>query len=666
MIKQCQQAGFKGGIWPVHSKGIDVAGLPSVRDVADLPGIPDAVFIGVNRDATIGVLRQLVDMGAGGAVCFASGFSETDDGQSLQADLLNAAGDMPILGPNCYGYLNYLDGALLWPDQHGGVPVERGVAILTQSSNIALNLTMQKRGLPIAYLITTGNQAQQGFASIGMEVLQDDRVTALGLHIEGVGDIRAFEALAQTASRLGKPIIALKVGKSEQARAATISHTASLAGGNAGADALLRRLGIGRVETLAEFLETLKFLHVHGKLDGRKVASLSCSGGEAALVADAGWDRSVEFPPLSDLQKEHLSGLLSSRLPLVNPLDYHTDIWRDFEALTGVFSAMTGPNVDVTMVVLDFPIEERCDPRDWNFIIGAVISAVKHTRAKFIVVSSLPETMPEPISERLISEGIAPLCGIEEALVAVRIAAIKAPEAAPIFISGPSISGSSISGPTIFGPTISGPSSVGVLLSERKGKQALAEYGVKVPRSQYAKDHEEAGSNAEKIGFPVVLKGDGIAHKSDKGAVVLNLYDKKAVIDAARVMPTNTFLVEEMVGGGVIELLVGVVHDPAHGFVLTLATGGVMTELLNDRQSLLVPTDTNEIDAALGRLKIAPILNGYRGSPPVNRNKVITAVLAVQDYVLANACDVSEIEINPLLCTESDVIALDVLISTTA
>ena len=151
VVEQCGKMGFTGPVWPVHPTRNAIAGVPTFRSLADLPQPPDAVFIGVNRHATVGVVSDLAAMGAGGAICFAAGWTEAG-APELQAALVAAAGDMPILGPNCYGVINYLDGALLWPDQHGGRRVERGVALLSQSSNIIVNLSMQTRGLPVAYV----------------------------------------------------------------------------------------------------------------------------------------------------------------------------------------------------------------------------------------------------------------------------------------------------------------------------------------------------------------------------------------------------------------------------------------------------------------------------------------------------------------------------------
>ncbi|MEM7296084.1 MAG: CoA-binding protein, partial [Pseudomonadota bacterium] len=186
IIKAAAAIGFDGRITPVHPMKSQVAGLPAVPSLVELPAVPDAAFVGINRRATINAVRDLAEMGAGGAICFASGFSEAfaEDatGATLQDELVAAAGEMPILGPNCYGFLNGLDQTGIWPDQHGLRTVKRGVAILTQSSNIAINLTMQTRSLPVAMVITCGNQAQTSQAEVAHGLLSDERITAIGLH----------------------------------------------------------------------------------------------------------------------------------------------------------------------------------------------------------------------------------------------------------------------------------------------------------------------------------------------------------------------------------------------------------------------------------------------------------------------------------------------------
>ena len=645
VVEQCVKMGFVGPIWPVHPRAKEVAGMPAYPDIASLPGVPDATFVGVNREVTIDIVSALSQAGAGGAVCFAAGFREAmaeDAGSAdLQDRLLEAAGEMPILGPNCYGFVNYLDGALLWPDQHGGRRVESGVALVTQSSNIALNLTMQARGLPLAYVVTAGNQGQSGIAEIGRALLDDPRVTALGLHIEGFGDLRGFEALAAHARALGKPIVAIKVGRSAQARAATVSHTASLAGQDAGADALLSRLGIARVADLPTLLETLKLLHVTGPLPQNTIATISCSGGEASLAADTG-SGLVDFPALNTRQKTDLRAALGPRVALANPLDYNTYIWRDVPAMTRAFAAMADPGIAITLLVVDFPRPDRCDPVDWDCVIAATIAAAEQTGARYGMVATLPELMPEPVADRLIAAGIVPLHGLTEAITACAIAAMPAPApAAPILLPG--------------------GARKPALVTEAEAKRRLADQGLRIPRAQICATPEEAAAAAPQVGFPVVLKGTGVAHKTEAGAVRLNLHSAEEVEAAARAMTAPGYLVEEMITGTLAELLIGVVRDPAHGFVLTLGAGGTLTEIMRDTVSLLLPASDDAVDAALDSLRIGALLRGYRGAPAADRAAILRAVRAVQDYAAAHAGTLEEIEINPLICTATDAIAADAL-----
>ncbi len=647
VIRQCQKIGFPGKIWVVHPTKDDIVGLTPYRSIEDLPGVPDAVFIGVNRHATIDVVRSLSRIGAGGAICFASGFSEAvhevADGADLQTALLAAAGEMPILGPNCYGFLNYLDGVTLWPDQHGGLPTDSGVAIIAQSSNVAINLTMQARGLPLAYVVTVGNQAQTGLSEIGKTLLLNPKVTALGLYIEGIDDLGALATLAQTARDLGKPIIALKTGQSEQAQSAAISHTASLVGSDAGAAALFERLGIGRVTSLSAFLETLKLLHVVGPLAAPHIASMSCSGGEASLMADTAHGSTVAFPLLSQDQRAVLRKALGPIVTLSNPLDYHTFIWGDEDAMMTTFGAMMSPTVALGVVVLDFPRPDRCTSPDWDLVLNAVARAQAMTGQPIAVLSSLVENMPEDVARQLIGRGILPLCGMNEAVEAIAVAARVGKGAKCDILVPPHIS----------------PAAV---LPEAEAKRALTQFGLTVPQSQTVAEVADLPAAAKALGYPLVLKGEGVAHKTEAGAVVVGLQDEAALMAAAVAMPADNFLVEQLIADATVELLIGVVLDPAHGYVLTLAAGGTLTEILGDSASTILPVQRQDILDALARLRIAPLFDGFRGGAPVNKNAIVDAVLAVQSYVIAQMP--FEVEINPLMCGPVRAVAADALVTT--
>ena len=647
IIEQCRKIGFQGAIYPIHPMATDVDGIPVYRTLVDLPETPDAAFICVNRNATIDVVRELSQMRAGGAVCFASGFlesqAETQDGASLQAELVSTAGDMPIVGPNCYGFVNYLDQACLWPDQHGGIPVDSGVAIITQSSNIAINLSMHTRALPIAYLMTAGNQAKVSMADLARFVLADPRVTALGLHIEGLGDPNEFLQLAQEAHAMGKGIVVIKVGASDQAQAATISHTASLAGSAAGASAIFERLGIAQVQDLTTFMDALMLLHHVGPLHGDMVATISCSGGEASLMADLGQAVGVVFPNLLPNQRDALRAALGDKVALANPLDYHTYIWGDGAAMGRCYAAMMLGAQDATILVVDFPRADRCSQSAWDCVIEGVEYAHAQSDRVLILAASLAENMPEHVAERLGRLGVPCLNGLRESLEAVKAAASVGQgiqNDQPLWIAT--------------------QSDTSVTLSEAEAKAALAYSGLTVPTARVVSLDEI--DNQGDFPFPAVLKAQWVAHKSDEGGVVLNLTSLDAVKSAAQNMGRDSFLMEQMITGAVCEILIGVVADPAHGFVLTLAAGGVMTEILKDSTPLVLPVTPQDVTQAFQRLKIAPILNGYRGQPAVDMTTLVDAVMSVQTYVQQNMNDVLEVEINPIIATPTTAIAVDALI----
>lgn len=648
VIAQCRKMGFAGDLWVVHPTKSQIGGVAAYADVAALPAAPDAAFVAVNRRATVAAIADLAQKGAGGAICFASGFREAVgedvDADALQADLLTAAGDMPIVGPNCYGFLNYLDSVALWPDEHGGVRVQSGVALIMQSSNVALNMTMQRRGLPIAYVVTVGNQAQTGLSQIGLTLLRDPRVTALGLYIEGIDDLRAFEALAIEARRLNKRIVVLKAGRSAQAQSAAISHTASISGSAAGADALFARMGVGQVRSLSQLLETLKLLHVIGPLPSARIGSMSCSGGEASLMADAAHGTQVCFPPLEEAQIGGLRKVLGPLVALSNPLDYHTYIWGDVAAMTRTFAAMMRSDLALGIVVLDFPRPDRCDPKgaaDWGLVIDAVAAAQDETGKPIAVLSSIVDNMPEPTSDALMARGILPLCGMEEAMTAIAVGAeMGAPWQPPAPLLLPEHADKSRT------------------MSEVEAKSALRAEGLRAPSGAIV---TRTDARAE-IGWPVALKAIGIAHKTEASAVMLGLEDPDAVTAAMHSLPGDEFLMEEMVQDGIAELLIGIICDAAHGYVLTLAAGGTLTELLGDAANLLLPVTADDVSDALDQLKISQVLKGYRGKPPAHRQSIIDAVLAVQSYVLTHRP--LEVEVNPLICGPERAVAVDALIRT--
>lgn len=657
VVEQCQRMGYAGEIWPVSVKGQSVCGLPSYQNVEDLPQAPDAVFIGVNRKSTIELVRSLSRMGAGGVVCFAAGFSEAaaedKDAANLQRELIKAAGAMPLLGPNCYGFINYLDGALLWPDQHGGRRAKSGVAIVVQSSNIAINLTMQTRGLAIAYVLTVGNQAQLSLGVLASALLDDERVTALALHIEGFGDIEDFELMADKARRLGTPIVAIKVGKSVAAQQAMLSHTSSMSGRDAASSAFLQRLGIARLHSLGDMLETLKMLQVTGPLRGNKLASMSCSGGEAGLIADAVDQSSLRFASLSETQHSLLRTSLGPMIAIANPLDYNTYIWGHYQQLYETFSAMMSGDVNLCLLVLDFPRFDCCDVSGWKTTIEAVIAAKDANDVAVGVLATVPENMPEESAIALIKAGVVPLLGVQRAVKAIECCVYlgrQKPAIRPL----PSLKLSAVEGAPM-------------VLNEARAKQMLCDVGINIPKSRVCNSLDELEQCATEFSFPVVLKGLGVAHKTEAGVVKIGLNNTAELLREARAMQPKVsgYLLEELITDNQGELLVSIIRDSTHGFMLTLAAGGIYTELLKDSQHLLLPYTREDLAEKIPLLKIYPLLSGFRGAKMANHSSILDTIMLLQDFVFEHQERLLEVEINPLLCGTQSATIVDALISLT-
>ncbi len=645
VVEQCKLMGFAGEIWPVHPHKDEVHGIPAYRSIEELPGSPDAAFIGVNRELTIGAVQALRARGCGGAVCFASGWRESDrTGGELQAQLLDAAGDMPLLGPNCYGYINYADGALLWPDQQGGKRLgsgETGAAIIAQSSNIAINFTMQKRGLPLSYVFTVGNQAMVGISELASNLLEDARVSTLGIYLEGFDSVAGFEALANKSRALKKPVVIYSVGKSAKAQASALSHTASLVGSHAVVSGFLRRCGFGQADSIPVFLEALKLLHLYGPLGGYRLSSMSCSGGEASIMADAAHGRRVYFPDLDDAQKAALRDVLGPRVAIANPLDYQTYCWGNREVMQAAYGAMAGIGFDLNLLVIDFPHPARCSDADWHIAVDAFEAALEEKQAKGAFVVGMPENIREEYTEEYRARGMVAFYGIEEAIRACEIgadigAAWRREPAAALCL------------PRAAGGTR-------VTLDEAAAKRELAAHGVPVPTGGIVESVAEARALAAELGYPVVLKALGIAHKTEQNAVRLKLESADQVAQAAdELFALSPRLYLEKMHAAVAELIVGVMRDAQFGPVLTLGSGGILVELLKDVVTLLLPASREDVARALDELRSAPLLKGFRGRPRGDIEATIDAILAVQEYALAQADRLAELDVNPLLVGAED------------
>jgi acetyl-CoA synthetase len=650
--------GYTGELWRVHPTRTSTAATTYYRSVADLPAAPDAAFIAVPNTEAPAVARALAARGSGGFVCFSAGFSETGSelGHRLTRDLQDSAQELPFFGPNCYGFVNFFDGAALLPDQVVGERRERGVALICQSGTIALTLMFNDRSLPIGYLLTVGNQSRLAVEDLIESLCEDPRVSAFGLYLEGVKNAEALARAAARARASGKPIAAIKAGRTAAAARTAHSHTGALAGADSVFDAFCRQAGIARCETLGSLCETLKLLHAGGALPGNKILVMGASGGDMAMTADVARNLDLDFAAIPQDKATALRELLTDRVTVANPFDIHTYLWFDPPALGRVFRQTLGSGYDAVGFMLDCPPEHKADTSAYDVVIEEFIAAAGSPgMSRAALIASLPETIAPGMRARCFDGGVVPLQGQREALEALSLAgAVGA-----AWRSSP--------GPELHLPSPKAAAARARSLSEAEGKQALASFGVPIPQGRVV-SAPEAPQAALALGFPVVLKavGSHLEHKSEVGGVILNVRSAAEAAAAAERLAhlSDSLLVERMTTDAVAEILVGVIVDPQFGQVLVLGAGGVLTELLTDSVALLPPWTRETIDQGLKRLTVSRLLGGYRGKPPGDVPALIDCIAAIARYAAANLDTLIEIDVNPVIVRPAGlgVVAVDAMI----
>ncbi len=667
-VTEARRRGYEGQMWAVNPKRSELAGIPCFASIEELPEAPDAVYLAVPALAVVACVAQLAQMGAGGVVCYSAGFKEAgENGAAAEIALCSAVGDMALIGPNCYGLINYIDNSALWSFAHGGSSPGYGAAIITQSGMFSSDITMSQRSLPMAYMISCGNQAVLSLEDYLDYFCQDPAVRAVGLHIEGLLDIPAFERAALKALKHNTPVVALKTGSSVIGSTLTVSHTGSISGANELYEALFERVGIIGVSNPSQMLETLKYLSVLGAPKGRSLIGFTCSGGGATMLADHAEKIDLRFPPIDSEAVQTLTDLLPDIATVTNPLDYTTPIWGQPEFTSPVFTtAMQAVEAQSAILVQDYPVAGL----DGSKILYqkdavAFAEAAAAINLPAAICATIPENLDIETREYLISIGVAPMQGIHETLNAISQAAwwnkvrdnCLADLPAPLAVS-------SSSGP-------------GTPVTEDEGKQWVQRAGVAVPKGRCTSG-ADAAQAADGIGFPVVIKmmGEDLLHKTEAGAVALSIgssddadeavskmrydvtnYDTKAI--------TDRFLVEEMSPKPLAELLVNLRRDPQFGTALTLGSGGTLVELVGDAVTLLLPCNQSEIIDALLNLKAGLLLRGFRNSPPADLTKISAAIQQLCAYFVTGSDDVVEVEINPLFAYEDRIVAIDVLLQRT-
>ena len=668
--RQCAKS-FSGSIWGVNPKRDKLGGQPCFASVKELPEAPDAVFLATPKAAALEVVTDLAEMGAGGIVCFTAGYGETGaDGRTDEKELIESAGNMAFVGPNCYGLINYVHNATLWPFGAGSCESETGVALIMQSGMIAADLAMNQRSVPISYVISAGNQAALAIEDYIDVMVDDPHVSGFGVYIEGIENVNRFAAASLSALKADKPIVLIKAGSSKIGAELAVSHTASLAGADAAHDAFFERLGIVRVYSPELMLEALKFMTVSGIPKGNRVAAFTCSGGEALMVADYCERSGLQLPQPSSRCFKKLEKLLPEIATVSNPLDYTTPLWGNTEIMPKVFAAALEDGFDSAVFIQDYPPESfDADSRYYRADGKSYMDAVNHAGIPAGICSELSENFDRLSREYYVDGGVTPMQGFDRGLDAIRLAVAYGERKTNILSSEALIEFECLSSKSQpLNPRLE---------NEWQGKLALRSAGVPAPKGVLIQIDEidRLQQRIAKLQYPLVVKlvSNKIPHKSELGAVKLNIENVTSATQAADDLiallkdenltaECQGILFEQMIKNGLCELLLGIKADRQFGLTMVLASGGVFVELLKDSVTFILPVTDNELLAGLKKLKCYPLLDGFRGNPACNLDSLVQNIQRFACFAQANIDTLEEVEINPMIVTRQGEYAADVLL----
>lgn len=664
-LRHLRESGFSGAIYPVNPARDKVQGLKAYPSISAIPDRIDAAILALPAGAVLGAIEQCALKGVGGAVIFSAGFAEMGaEGAAVQARILEIArkAGIRLLGPNCLGMYNLHTNTFL---SFSGVFDEvRGTAgrigLVSQSGGYAGEVVMAARdlGLYFGTWMTTGNEVDIGLGEAMEYMAHSDDIDVVVGYIEGVRDRDSFFSALAAAHTRRKPVVVLKVGRTEQGAKAAASHTASLAGADGVYDAVFERYGVYRARTTEEMLDVAYAASAGRFAAGKRIAILTNSGGIGVQAADFSSDEGLDVAPMPDIVQARLREL-SPNASTENPADLTGQVANE-PAMYGeaVNTVLDSGAFDVAYVnvglIAGIP-----------FIRQPLLDGLARTaRSHPMIPLAASVTAP---AETVAEYEAAGFLNFTEPARAIRALAALSdfPKAWDRPLPSP--------GDLVGLPTIT----PGQPLSEAASKALIAQAGVPALTEYLVQTSDEAADAAERIGAPIALKvvSPDILHKTEIGGVALEIapddVTRRLEIMMAEVAAKapgariEGYLVSPMLSGGV-ECILGVHSDPVLGPMVMFGLGGVTVELLKDVTTRLAPVSKDDALAMIRSVRSFPLLDGYRGMPPADIDALANAIVGISRLAAANDTTVRTIEINPLVVQERGrgVIALDAVIET--
>jgi acetate---CoA ligase (ADP-forming) len=652
VIRNLRRLGYPGSIFPINPRYPEVAGLPCYPSLSALPVPVDAAFIAVPNTSGPALVEEAGKAGIRALVVNASGYADGGpEGRVLQQRLQAAAKahGIALAGPNNMGYVNVHGRTAMWTATRLPAFTPGPAAIISQSGSIAIALSQDERHLGIAYVISAGNEAVVTAADYIAAVIQDDAVRLVLVFLETINDPARFVDAARAPRERGKPVIALKVGRSEGGRAAVAAHTGALSGDDAVYDAFFERHGIVRVRDLDEMIEAATlFASYPSPPASRDVVIVTLSGGEAALSADLGAELGLRFPALSPATRERMKPAFPPFATPRNPIDAWGLGW-DRDRFRQILHALADePELPTIAFGVDATAAGGGDTPMTAEVAGMCVELSRRTDKRFVFFNNATGNGPNPeIRALLTTAGIPYLAGMRTTLaVLARWATYGEWRRRP---AAPSVDR------TEADRWRAAVRDHGAL-DEIARFRLLREADVPMIETVAVGDADEAVAAAERVGYPVAVKASGadVAHKTERGLVRLGLENALAVRRAcADLAPradrdATTLIVQPMAGTGV-ELIIGIRNDPAFGSLTVVGLGGVYVELLREAAIRVGPVSAETAAAMLRETRAGALLDGFRGAGPFDFAAAARAIAALSAFGAATHGLLAAVEVNPLI-----------------
>lgn len=651
ILETIQKLGFPGFVAPIHPSNETVLGLKCFRSLAEVPGEIDAVAFCLDAKALPEVVQQAAQKGVGGGVIYGA-IRDGGDGPSIRATVASLARQhgMALCGPNCMGIFSPMnDSTLYLQTLLDGSRLKGNVGLITQSGSVAVGMLGDVRRFGFSYLISSGEEAVTTIDQYVEFLIDDPATNVIALFIESVRDIGGFTAALDRAAAAGKPVVALKVGRSMLSREAVVGHTGGIAGDGRVFSALIARHHGIEVTSLEEMTEVLACCQVPRRPAGPRVGVVTASGGQVEMILDEAEGAAFELPPLDDARRAYAAEAIGPVSGTGNPLDawgagdYTKSLARGFGVIAD------SPDIDSVVLVSDTNDGQAMSPTRYTDLF---YEASQRSTKPFYFMNTRSNLMRMELVDKFRGSGIGMLTGLRQGLGALgRMGRYARRGPVP-----PSVEHTSPAADQMLRRALAtGRKSV----NEIDAKAIMRALGLGVVADHVANAVAEAMRAADAIGYPVVLKAlsDEIPHRSEHGLVAVGLGSPDELKTAwdrfdrslAKLgfQPSAVARVVQPLAPKGVEVNIGIGCDPEFGLFVAFGAGGVLIELIGDAQVRPLPLRRGEALDMVRASKVFRLLDGYRGAPKADVVALVNCIERVAALAFANRDAVREIDLNP-------------------